>query len=196
MSTGGWIHYYGLTEWWLSDLSESERSQIKTTFQPMGSSGDFLTSGTVLSNSQNVVSFLANLAGWFNNPENRNIAKKILTKGVNLASSGTPLDQHFLFQQMIEVYYKDRSDPTQLQAAISACRQQIAISSKAAKSFCTKHKNLPLPSHKGYEQLAIILEKTGNLQEVIDLCRKAKDQGWSGNWEQRIEKCEKKLNKA
>lgn len=196
MSTGGWIHYYGLTEWWLGDLSEADRSKIIATFQPMGSQGDFLTSGTVLSNSQNVVSFLANLAGWFNNPENRNIAKKILTKGADIASSGTPLDQHFLFQQMIEVYYKDRSDPTQLQAAISACRQQIEISSKAAKNFRAKHKNLALPSHKGYEQLIIIQEKAGNLQEAIDLCNKAKLQGWSGNWDQRIEKCEKKLNKV
>lgn len=196
MSTGGWIEYYELTDWWLSDLSQTERSKITSTFQPLGTSGNILTSGSVSYNSQHVVSFLGNLAGWFNNPENRNIAKKILAKGASLASSGTPLDQHFLFQQMIEVYYKDRNDPTQLQAAISACKQQISIAPKAIKSFLLKHKDLPLPSHKGYEQLVIIFEKSANIQEAIDLCRKAKSQGWRGNWDQRIEKLEKKLNKV
>lgn len=195
-SIGGWISYYGLTEWWLCDLSDSERFKIISTFQPVGSSGDFLISGTILSNSQHVVSFLGNLAGWFNNPENRHIAKKILSKGAGLASSGTPLDQHFFYQQMIEVYYKDRSDPTQSQTAILACKQQIAIAAKAAKAFRAKHKDLPLPSHKGYEQLTIILEKAASYQEAIDLSRKAKVQGWSGKWDQRIEKYEKKISKV
>lgn len=196
LHTDGLISYYGLTAWWLGELSEFERAQIIATLQPPGALGDVLTSGAVLSDSQHVVSFLGNLAGWFNNPEGRNIAKKILSKGESLASSGTPLDQHFFYQQMIEVYYKDRSDPTQLQVAISACKQQIAIASKAAKVFQKKYRDLPLPSHKGYEQMVIILEKSKCYQEAIDLCKKAKDQGWIGNWDQRIEKCAKKINKV
>lgn len=196
ISTEDWIKYYGLTDWWLSDLSKNERSKIESTFQPLGISGSIITSGTTLYNSQHVVSFLGNLAGWFNTPENRNIAKKILTKGASLASSGTPIDQHFLFQKMIEVYYKDRSGPTQLQAAIAACEHQISIAPKVAKAFRIKYKDLPLPSHKGYEQLVIILEKSAHIQEAIDLCRKAKLQGWSGSWDQRIEKYEKKLPKG
>lgn len=193
MATEGWIAYYGLTEWWLIELTQIERSKISSTFQPLGASGDFLTSGAVLSISQHVVSFLGNLAGWFNNSENREIAKKILSKGESLAKSGTPLDQHFFFQQMIEVYYKDRIEPTSLQKAISACEQQIAIAPKAAKSFRTKHKNLPLPSHKGYEQLVVILRKSAKFQEALDLCNKAKSEEWSGDWDKMIEKLEKKL---
>lgn len=196
MSTGGWIEFHGLTDWWLSELSQPERSKITSTFQPLGTSGDTITSGTILSNNQHVVSFLGNLAGWFKNTESREIAKKILAKGKNLASSGTPIDQHFLFQQMIEVYYKDRKEPTQLQAAISACEQQISIAPKVAKSFLLKHKNLPLPSHKGYEQLVIILGKSEKFQEALDLCSKAKSQGWSGDWDKRIEKLEKILSKS
>lgn len=34
---GGTIGYLGLSDWWLSDFSKSERKYIVKTFQPLGS---------------------------------------------------------------------------------------------------------------------------------------------------------------
>ncbi len=48
--------------------------------------------------------------------------------------------------------------------------------------------------HVGYKQLCIIMEKQKNFGEVIRLANIAKAQGWKGDWDRRIEKCEK--NKA
>jgi hypothetical protein len=53
-----------------------------------------------------------------------------------------------------------------------------------------------LPAHRGYQQLSIILEKRANFREVIVLCARAQKEGWSGDWEQRIERCRKKMAKG
>jgi hypothetical protein len=49
-------------------------------------------------------------------------------------------------------------------------------------------------SHRGYKQLSIIKHKNGEYEEVIKLCKKAKSQGWRGDWDKRIKRAEKKLN--
>ncbi|MEI8332169.1 MAG: hypothetical protein WCF90_11075 [Methanomicrobiales archaeon] len=50
--------------------------------------------------------------------------------------------------------------------AIEACKQQKSISEKAKRAFLKEY-NAPLPSHGGYLQLYIILEKQKNYDEVI-----------------------------
>jgi len=55
---------------------------------------------------------------------------------------------------------------------------------------------IPLPSHLGFEQLAIIEEKQGNYEETIKLSKEALKQGWRGDWEKRIERCMKKINEG
>ncbi len=52
-----------------------------------------------------------------------------------------------------------------------------------------------LPSHVGYKQLAIILEKEKKYDKAIALCNQAKREGWNDDWDKRIERCEKKLKK-
>jgi hypothetical protein len=65
-----------------------------------------------------------------------------------------------------------------------------------AWTFFKEYKESPLPSHKGYQQLAIILEKQGKLEEAIKLCKQAAEQGWAGDWEKRVERYRKKVTKA
>ena len=107
--------------------------------------------------------------------------------------SSNVLGLHFEYLQSIEAYYKNRENPASREKAIEACRQQINIASAAVKAL--KEENLWPVTHKGYEQLAIIFEKSAQFQEAIDLCFQAKDQGWSGNWDKRIERCEMKMKK-
>lgn len=52
-----------------------------------------------------------------------------------------------------------------------------------------------LPSHHGYKQLAIILEKRGAYQDARSLCEQADAQGWKGDWAARIARLEKKIAK-
>lgn len=63
------------------------------------------------------------------------------------------------------------------------------------KAFKKEYKNQFLPSHIGYKRLVITLEKEKRYEETIEVCKKALSQQWAGDWEYRIERCEKKLNK-
>jgi len=193
----GLIGYFGLENWWISEFSDEERRHITETFQPLGSSGDSLTSGDISYTSQTAVGLLQNLAGWFSKEKDRPIAYKLMKKAEELAETeGSVLDAHFLYGQKLAVYYKDRETPGCLEKAIDACKQQIDLAEKAAKAFRREYKDSPLPSHKGYQQLAIIFEKQGKFDETIELCRNADRQGWAGDWEKRIERCRKKATKA
>ncbi|MFQ2912493.1 hypothetical protein ACK3YB_14480, partial [Aeromonas caviae] len=53
-----------------------------------------------------------------------------------------------------------------------------------------------LPSHRGYKQLSIIFSNSNQYQRAIDLCRQAHMQGWSGDWDKRIERYKKKAGKV
>ena len=52
-----------------------------------------------------------------------------------------------------------------------------------------------LPAHHGFQQLAIIREREKDYAEAIRLCREAMAQGWGGEWEKRIARCENRLAK-
>jgi len=192
----GSIGYFGLEDWWLTAFCDDERQHIQRTFQPLGDSGDSLTSGAISHTRQTAVGLLGALAGWFNGPEDRSIAHKILDKAVELSKDAPALGVHFLYQQMIQTYYKDREKSEYMDKAVGACRKQIALAPHAACAFKAEYSKEPLPEHKGYKQLAIILEKQGRFQDAIELSRQAESQGWAGDWVRRVERCETKLQKA
>lgn len=163
----------------------------------MGFGEEPLTKGKICSTSQTVIGLLSGLSSWFKKPEYRQINYKIIKKAEELASDKTPvLDLHFLYQSKIEIFYRNRdNDAFALSSAIEACKQQIDISEKAKRAFL-KEFNGPLPTHVGYKQLCIIMEKQKNYEEVIRLSRIAKEQGWNGDWDKRIEKCEREKSQS
>lgn len=90
------------------------------------------------------------------------------------------LDRHFSFQEESETTYRRRyRDPDAL-AAVAACERRFARAPEAAKAFradgeqrkaylrergrlsAAWDRPIRLPSHHGYEQLAIIREKQGD----------------------------------
>lgn len=192
---GGEIAFYGLEEWWLTEFTDAERKHIQLRYRPMGSSENDLTEGRILHSSASVVSLLLGMAGWFNKDKDRHLAKRIVGKAESLVNDMIDvLDVHFLYQTKIEVYYRDRNMPGGLDLAIEACQRQINIATQAAVAFKKEFEG-GLPTHKGFEQLAIILEKSKNFAEAIALCEKAIEQGWTGDWEKRIQRNKQKADK-
>ena len=190
----GIVKYLQLDDWWLNELDDDERAIIINTYSPLGGSGS-IVEGDVRSSSQSQLHFMWGLIGWFNKTELRHIAYKIINKAESLISQDSnPLDVHFLYGQKLETYYKARdARVTGIELAIEACEQQISYSEAAAIEYIKKYGG-SLPGHKGYKQLAIILEKQERFTEAIELCQKAKDQGWAGDWEKRIKRCYKRIN--
>lgn len=194
----GKLGYFGIGDWWLSTFSEAERKYIQEAYKPFSTGGDqsvTLTEGEISFTSQTAAGLLWGLASWFKKPNDFSIAKRLLDKAEELADK--PIDLHFTCQQKIEAFYRSRDiDPSALNLAVEACEHQIALASQAAKAFKREYKGQPLPAHQGYEQLAIVREKEKNYGEVIRLCQQAKQQGWNGNWDKRIARCEEKQQKT
>jgi hypothetical protein len=196
---GGVIGYHGLVDWWLATFTEEERRYMEGVYQPIGAvvegGSSTLTTGHIISTSQSICGFLWAFATWFNKPNDRYLAVKILDKAEQVPAS--VLDRHFLYLQKIRTYYKDRDTiPGSLDKAIAACEMQISIAPQAAAAFRKEPGFKTIPAHTGYEQLAIIRDKEGEYVEAISLCQQAKAQGWSGDWDKRIARYQKKLDKA
>ncbi len=194
---GGEIAYYNLTDWWFKTFNKQKQNYIVKTFQPLGGSGIDLIKGEIQYSSGSAVSLLSNLAGWFKNVKDREIGYKLLDKAEKLITDNTDiLDIHFFYQNKLEFYYRFREeDQESLNTAIGACKKQIELSPNAILAFKKEYEHEKLPMHTGYEQLAIILEKQEKYDEVIDLCKQAKEQMWNGEWDKRIERCLKKKSK-
>jgi tetratricopeptide (TPR) repeat protein len=181
----------GFKHWWLNELSESERTEILSTFKPMGGDGRLVILGEISENKK-CSQFLSILAGWFTR-SNNDLAYKILQKAEDyLYSNSTILDQHFTYNALIEIYYRDRNKGQKyLDKALDYCRKQINISKAAIKEF--KKESNYLPSHRGFKQLSIYEEKQKNYKEALNLAKQALADGWQGDWQNRISRLYKKV---
>jgi len=197
---GGEIAFYGLTDWWLNNFSDDEQKYIIEHYHPMGTDPNRspLIDGELINSNTSRVMFLVCLATWFVSPKDRDIGRKIVEKSLEfqeINNDDEVLDRHFAFSTAIPFYYYERENPIMLEKTIQICLSQIEIATKAAAAFFNKYPGSSLPIHLGYEQLVIIYDKQKNLKEAIKLCRQAKEQGWSGSWDNRIERYYKKLEK-
>jgi hypothetical protein len=187
----GKIKAYNLQKWWIDEFNKEERALMVKVYQPLGSRKDSLIKGNYDDDAFNTLKFLSNLADWMNRKDTEFLAKKVIAKAeeFRLEKSKT-LDVHFFLQSKIRIYYLDRANPFSYVTAISACKEQIELSPLAAKAFKREYGSSKLPSHVGFKQLAVIREKEKNYHEVIQLCKKALEIGWSGDWERRIQRCQ------
>jgi hypothetical protein len=196
----GLIGYFRLTDWWLATFTEPERAFIEATYKPftIGSQPTHtseLTQGRIEHTTETAARFLCGLASWFRKPTDRHLARRMLEKAEMVAGEH-PLDLHFIYHGMIEVYYRDRgSELSALKAALRACQQQIQLAPRAAQAFRTAYPGQSLPSHAGFTQLAIIREKQHNYLDAISLAHQAKEQGWAGDWDKRIARCQRRQDK-
>lgn len=212
---------YYLKNWWLEALTPSQREQIANDYQPMGliSNPPFLYQP--LSNNGHsgmgicgLIHVLACVA--------KGQAKDILltkTESVTIAEYSNPktnlIDVHLVLGSLIKHHYALREKLDHYERAKELCLMQIAIADKTANKF--RHPEKPkelkrlhqltgmkhpyydepqmLPSHTGYKQLAIILEKEGDLEGALKISKQALKQGWTDNYEKRIDKLNHKLAK-
>jgi tetratricopeptide (TPR) repeat protein len=191
-------HTGGLTDWWLSAFTAEERRLIVERFRPLGGGSGWITEDEIRETPGGPVALLTNLAGWFHTSADRHLATRMLEKAEQLVAEGASrniLDVHFMYMAEIQANYPDRdSRRGALDAAIRSCYSQIALSQRARAQFRKEYGD-PIPAHTGFNQLAIIREKQGEYDEAIRLCTRAKEEGWMGDWDKRIARCQRKLEK-
>ncbi|MBT1017608.1 hypothetical protein KJY77_00405 [Canibacter sp. lx-72] len=208
----GEIGYYGLEDWWLHELDESERKLIINTYKPMGVSNSKST--LLMSNvesSQTTAFWLSVLAGWFkpNDPEQSRLILKIADKAWEVKENLSPatgddaiFSKHLALGALAEIYYRFREDPLLLERCKAAAQMQVEMQSEAMKAYIRIEKRLAVPgkknqsiiypSHKGFKRLAIILEKEKRYEDALKLLEGAANSKWDGDWDKRIERIKKK----
>ena len=196
---GGLVGYYGLTDWWLSTFTEEERRKIQAVRPTLvvGDNKDIIVSERAYPEFTTgwLENGLSSLAIEFIRSKEMDIAARLLAKAEETGGAKL-LDRHFAYQGMAQAYYRHRNDdPEALDLAIDACEKQIHLGPEAAKVFLAEDTEDYLPAHHGFQQLAIIREREKDYAEAIRLCREAMAQGWGGEWEKRIARCENRLAK-
>jgi hypothetical protein len=181
--------------WYRETFTLKERQLIARAYRPMavGLGSDATRSNPI---DQPPTQQLWNLVGWLKGDSGPSIALRLTDGALQFATE--TLDRHFALQAAIQLHYRLRANPDHLEAAEKFCRAQVAMAPEAARVFRAEFAGEGrdsdfMPSHVGFKQLAIILEKRGDLSEAIALCELATAQGWRGDWAARIERLEKKL---
>lgn len=130
----GEIGFYNLSGWWIDSFTKNERKIIEDIYKPLGYNINSkpLTKGVVHKKSQSKAFFLSILAGWFNNSKNRSIANRIIEQAGQCAEEDLTdvLSAHFVYSEMISIYYPQRENAKILSSVIGACRKQIEIALK------------------------------------------------------------------
>jgi hypothetical protein len=210
--TAGQLGYHGLRDWWEESFSAEEQRFIEQRYQPMGGGIASLTQGHIDSTSQTAAGLLTGLSSWFNKPGERHLARRLLAKAEEIATD--VVDRHFVYSQLIDVAYPERDrDPGALDEAVRACKAQIALSKDVMRAMRAEHDErermlgrharepgshsepheFRVPSHRGFTQLSIIREKSGDIAGAIELAEQAAADGWSGGWDKRLERLRKRL---
>ena len=180
------LERHGLEKWFYETFDENER---KTLFESCPS---FLDESE--ENYTSDARFLADTLPWFNKKANVIISMKVVSHTIaliNKEKSFKVLDLHLIYNHLIASLYRNRDFEGAFPLCVDICNRQIEIGSQAALEF--KKESPYMPSHRGFEQLAIIEKKNKNWSRVIEICEKAKAQGWGGDWDKRIDEAQKKL---
>jgi len=191
----GYIGFFNLENFWFKTLNEKERQIVLENFNS-GSIGvdstDLLE--TKLFGTREKLSFISGQISRYKKPIFKNLGLKFIEIGnEELQRTTQIIEKHFYYQRLIEFHYRFRAEENNYELAINACMNQIEISEKAKIEFEKEIYIDQLPSHKGFKQLAIILEKEKKFNEAIKICQKAITEGWNGDWNYRIERMNKKL---
>lgn len=208
-----------LRSWWQSTFSSDERVYLESKAQELRDSslvmgiagGRHSKRFRFLTSSGEPEIELHNLARYLNTPQDRHLARRLIDKAETYYSND-PEKLHFTYTAMIPIYYRDRdTDGAALPRTIQACERMISFAAEMAKIFDDERRERTaylsqrgssppddtpgqqMPIHMGFQQLAIIREKERNYTEAIRLSADAMGQGWQGDWEKRIARCEKRL---
>jgi tetratricopeptide (TPR) repeat protein len=196
----------------LSNFSDTDKEKLEAVYQEkrkgiyLGNifSDDFgknpisMTSGEDTLKAQLLkhdkpIQYFSSLVGGFNYVDEFNICEKMF----NIIDSNNDLINdysflHFYYITKIKVYYRNRDlVEGAFDMAVESCENMIKIAKQVLEVDSMVHG----ASHPGYEQLAIILHKQGKYEDVIKLCKQAKSEKWNGDWDSRIERAKKKLDK-
>lgn len=99
----------------------------------------------------------------------------------NYEKNINPLNTHKIYSSIINICHYKREYEGFLDRCIKYCYDNIEFSKKHIKKSDRKYLN-----HEAYHRLSILYNKQGDHKKVIEICFNALNEGWNGDWEERI----------
>lgn len=97
-----------------------------------------------------------------------------------------PINVYRIYENVIQYFYWKREKEGYLDKTIKFCQESIDFSNKYIES---RHRHNTF--HHGYKQLSIIYNKQSEFEKAIKLSQEALDEGWGGDWSDRIDRNKK-----
>ncbi len=103
------------------------------------------------------------------------------------------LDCFYALEELISEYIESDMNDNDVKTAllVIVSKKQIDISKEVKEHLQKTMNGIPLPSHLGYDTLSDIRERQGRYEECIALCQQAIEEGWTGDWQNRLNRCRK-----
>ncbi len=191
---GGLIAFYKLTEWWERTYSIDERHRITETCDPSGET--LLARGRIWESSGTAVQMLNGLASHFLTADDYPLAIRILEKAYAIGrAEGTVIDQHYTFEHLIQLFRAAAQIfPRVNGMKLATCQCQIDLAPRLASEL-VREGAVRLPRHSGYEMLIEARDLTAHFEDAIRLCRQARQERWSGDWDKTLKRLKRNLSR-
>lgn len=187
------MDYIGLRDWYDS-LSPEEQKKVYEYSTMFSTGGEFNQIDHIAeSTSKTQQSYLKGVGSSAVHHKDYEIAEKVLLKALK-AEGDNPSDRHFVYNSLIELYYKQRDEREDaIEKCIKYCNEDI----DRIDEFLREWRGEP-PRIPAFRRLAIIYENQGEYERAIEICDHALDlgldDGTKGGFEGRKQRIQNKMD--
>lgn len=184
---------------WYTELTEEEQQKLYEHSTVFGLDGEQnLLDQFVQTTSQTQQGYLKGVGSKAVSSKDYVFAEQVLLRALE-AEDDNPTDRHFVYNSLIELYYKQRDEHDDaIKNCITYCKRDIETIDEFITEWKQEHNTDDLPRIPSFKRLAIIYEKQENYQEALAVCDQALayglDDGTKGGFEGRKERLQKKLD--
>ena len=194
----GIIGYLGLEDFWLSLSFEQSEAIKKYARSFLGADSETSPiEGTISYSSATPLSYLSGYIGWAVADHDYILADKIIEDCDQYYNNASLVDKHFYLMNVADCYYKQRNTREDALALSEKYHLMDVNLFPQYRDPLIHDMSGILPRIPSFQQLAIMYEKSGRIQDAIDICnlaikyglRDTTKEGYAG----RLEKLQKKL---
>jgi len=195
-TVGGFIKYYGIEDYWLNTLTTKEHDEVKHRWSlGLNTNPHQIDKGNIKHTDSSKSNFLIVMAEGISD---LSIKDHLLQWSIREQKPDV-IDSHFNFMMISNEYKKMiKSDKAYYLQQIEVLEKDCHLYDEFSKEYPKLDyvsKEEDLPNYPSFKELAIAYERTGRIQEAIDISQVALDKkvNEKTSFEGRISKLKKKL---
>lgn len=171
------LEVLGLADWYRT-LSTAEQAKLHEYSTAFGTGGEYnQLAQSVQATTRTAQSYLKGVGSSAVRAKEYSFAEMVLLKALEV-EDGNPTDRHFVYNTLIDLYYKQRDDRDDaIEKCITYCKRDIDSIDAFLTAWMTEYGDEEPPRIPSFKRLAIIYEQQGHYAEAVDICELAMDRG-------------------